>query len=138
MPMGDVSLGQALLAPTRIYVKTILSLLENHTIDGLAHITGGGISENIVRVLPEELGMEIDLSAWELPGVFRWLQDRGNIEESEMLRTFNCGIGMVLIVAEDQVETVSQALTDAGETSCRLGHVIDCADSSGRVRYVRS
>ena len=138
MPMGDVTLGEALLAPTRIYVKTILSLLESHTIDGLAHITGGGISENIVRVLPEELGLEIDLSAWELPGVFRWLQDRGNIEESEMLRTFNCGIGMVLIVAEDQVETVSQALTDAGETSCRLGHVIDCADSSGRVRYVRS
>ena len=93
--MGEGTLGEALLAPTRIYVKTLLPLIERFPIDGLAHITGGGISENIIALIPEGLGLEIDLSAWQLPPVFKWLQTRGGIEEKEMLRTFNCGIGMV-------------------------------------------
>ncbi len=95
MPMGEGSLGDALLAPTRIYVKTLLSLIEQYTIDGLAHITGGGLSENIIRVIPAGLGLELTCQPGTFPTVFQWLQTRGGIEEQEMLRTFNCGIGMV-------------------------------------------
>ncbi len=138
MPMDGGTLGEALLAPTRIYVKTILPLIEQHRIDGLAHITGGGISENIVRVIPEELGLEIDLTAWDLPEVFKWLQERGGIEEHEMLRTFNCGIGMVLLVAEEHVEQICLALAEADEDVVRLGRVIDHSDSAPRVAYIRS
>ncbi len=138
MPMDGSTLGEALLAPTRIYVKTILPLIEQHQIDGLAHITGGGISENIVRVIPEELGLEIDLTAWDLPEVFRWLQERGGIEEQEMLRTFNCGVGMVLLVAEEHVEQICLALAETGENVVHLGRVIDHSDSAPRVAYIRS
>ena len=137
MPMDGGTLGEALLAPTRIYVKTILPLIEQHQIDGLAHITGGGISENIVRVIPEELGLEIDLTAWDLPEVFRWLRERGGIEEHEMLRTFNCGIGMVLLVAEEHVEKICLALAQANEDVIHLGRVIDHSDSAPRVAYIR-
>ncbi|MCP4044644.1 MAG: phosphoribosylformylglycinamidine cyclo-ligase [Gammaproteobacteria bacterium] len=138
MPMDGGTLGEALLAPTRIYVKTILPLIEQHQIDGLAHITGGGISENIVRVIPEELGLEIDLTAWDLPEVFRWLQERGGIEEQEMLRTFNCGVGMVLLVAEEHVEQICLALAETDENVVHLGRVIDHSDSAPRVAYIRS
>jgi phosphoribosylformylglycinamidine cyclo-ligase len=138
MPMGDSTLGEALLAPTRIYVKTLLPLIEGFPIDGLAHITGGGISENIIRAIPDGLGLEIDLSGWQLPAVFQWLQDRGGIEEKEMLRTFNCGIGMVILVAKDAVDAVCQALTDAQETVYRLGCVVECEDAGQRVNYLRS
>ena len=138
MPMDGGTLGEALLAPTRIYVKTILPLLEHYPVDGLAHITGGGISENIVRVLPAELGLEIDLSGWDLPAVFKWLQERGGIEEHEMLRTFNCGIGMVLLVAEEHVEQICLALTEADEDVIHLGRVIDHSDSAPRIAYIRS
>jgi phosphoribosylformylglycinamidine cyclo-ligase len=102
-PSGEsVTLGSALLAPTRIYVKPILNLLRNGRIDGLAHITGGGLTENIVRILPEGLGIEIDTRAWTQPEVFGWLQENGSITSAEMLRTFNCGIGMVMIVPETE------------------------------------
>ena len=138
MPMAEGTLGEALLAPTRIYVKTLLPLMEQHPIDGLAHITGGGISENIVRVIPDHLGLEIDLSAWEFPAVFNWLQRRGGIEEQEMLRTFNCGIGMVILVAESSADEISQALAAADEAVCRLGKVTKQADNGPRVSYVRS
>ena len=137
-PLGDTTLGEALLAPTRIYVKTLLKLIEQHPLDGLAHITGGGISENITRVIPEGLGIEIDLSAWQMPAIFRWLQTSGRIEEQEMLRTFNCGIGMVLLVAEDSADEVCRTLTEADEPVYRLGRVIECPDSTRRVNYIRS
>ena len=137
-PLGDGTLGDALLAPTRIYVKTLLAIIEQYPIDGLAHITGGGISENITRVIPGELGLEIDLSAWQFPAVFQWLQTRGGIEEQEMLRTFNCGIGMVLLVAEKSADEICRALDEAGEPVYRLGRVIECSDSSRRVNYIRS
>jgi len=136
--LGESTLGEALLAPTRIYVKTLLPLIEQQPIDGLAHITGGGISENIVRVIPDHLGLEIDLSAWEFPTVFKWLQSRGRISQQEMLRTFNCGIGMVLLVAEDVADDVCQALAAAGETCFRLGKVIEQADTGSRVNYSHS
>jgi phosphoribosylformylglycinamidine cyclo-ligase len=138
MPLADSTLGEALLAPTRIYVKTLLPLIENHPLDGLAHITGGGISENIIRVIPDELGLEIDLSAWEFPMVFKWLQEKGSINEQEMLRTFNCGVGMVLLVAEEAADDVCQALASAGEAVYRLGKVTEATDSESRVVYTRS
>ena len=138
MPLGDRSLGDALLAPTRIYVKTLLKLMEMHKIDGLAHITGGGLSENIIRVIPAGLGLELNLSAWTFPDIFQWLQTSGGIEEKEMLRTFNCGIGMVLVVDENSAAEISAALTGAGEGVCTLGRVIDCPDKRRRVHYSRS
>jgi len=138
MPMGEGSLGDALLAPTRIYVKTLLKLMETHRPDGLAHITGGGLSENIIRVIPAGLGLELDLSAWTFPEVFQWLQTRGGIAEKEMLRTFNCGIGMVLVADENSAGAISAALTSAGEQVCTLGRVVDCQDQRRRVHYIRS
>ncbi len=137
-PLADSTLGEALLAPTRIYVKTVLALLQDQTLDGLAHITGGGITENIVRVVPASMGIEVDLQAWEMPAVFRWLQEQGNIERPEMLRTFNCGIGMVLIVPETQAQAVRKACTALGESCVDIGAVIGLDGDSGnneRVRY---
>jgi phosphoribosylformylglycinamidine cyclo-ligase len=138
MTLEGSTLGEALLAPTRIYVKTLLPLIEEYPVDGLAHITGGGISENIIRVIPENLGLEIDLSAWELPAVFKWLQTRGGIDEQEMLRTFNCGIGMVLLVSEDSADEICQALTKANEPVYHLGQVIQQTGTKQRVSYFRT
>ncbi len=138
MPLADSTLGEALLAPTRIYVKSLLALMEKHPLDGLAHITGGGLSENIVRVIPDDLGLEMDLSAWQRPAIFDWLQIKGRIDEQEMLRTFNCGIGMVLLVAEDSVNEICQTLDSVGEAVYRLGQVIEPAGNEARVRYTRS
>ena len=138
MILGESTLGEALLAPTRIYVKTLSALIEKYPVDGISHITGGGISENITRVIPDGLGLEIDLSAWQLPAILKWLQTRGGIEEQEMLRTFNCGIGMVLLVAEDSVDEICQVLTDTNERVYRLGRVLECTDSTQRVNYIRS
>ena len=137
-PMGEGTLGDALLAPTRIYVKTLLDLIDRHPLDGLAHITGGGISENIIRVIPAGLGLELDLSAWTLPAVFQWLQSRGGIEEKEMLRTFNCGIGMALLASEDSADAICAALASANEPVYRLGRVVEQGDSGRRVNYIRS
>ena len=138
MKLGDKTLGEALLAPTRIYVKALLPLIENFELDGLAHITGGGISENIIRVIPEHLGLEVDLSSWQFPDVFDWLQSRGGIEEREMLRTFNCGIGMVILAGEDDADSICKALNKVGERVHRIGRVTDTADASQRVQYIRS
>jgi phosphoribosylformylglycinamidine cyclo-ligase len=138
MAMDGTTLGETLLAPTRIYTSTLMPLIQQHPIDGLAHITGGGISENIIRVIPAGLGLEIDLSAWELPKVFTWLQDNGSIEEQEMLRTFNCGIGMAILVAEEHADAVIHTLADANEEVIRLGRVIQQTESAQRVRYINS
>jgi phosphoribosylformylglycinamidine cyclo-ligase len=138
VPLGDCSLGEALLAPTRIYVKSLSPLIENAPIDGLAHITGGGISENIIRIVPAGMGLEIDLSAWKLPPVFQWLQSRGNIDEQEMLRTFNCGIGMVALVAEASADDICQQLEGIGEAVYRLGRVVESPRGAARVGYIRS
>ena len=128
------SLGDALLAPTRIYVRTVRELLPLGGIDGIAHITGGGITENIVRVLPDDLGIEVELDRWERPPVFRWLQQEGNIEDAEMLRTFNCGIGLVLVVAPEHAATITEAAREAGEHCVEIGAVV-AAESGERVRY---
>ncbi len=117
------TLGQALLTPTRIYVKSILSLLKTIKVHAISHITGGGITENLPRVMPEGTVAEIDKSAWQLPKVFQWLQTNGNITEDEMLRTFNCGIGLVIAVdAKDEKQTID-LLEKCGERVYRIGSI---------------
>lgn len=113
----------ALLAPTRIYVRALLQLLERVSVKGLAHITGGGLTENIPRVLPSGLGVRLDSSAWPKLPVFEWLERRG-IASEEMHRTFNCGIGMIVIVAGDATEATLGGLRDAGEQAWRIGEVV--------------
>ncbi|HVL29085.1 MAG TPA: phosphoribosylformylglycinamidine cyclo-ligase, partial [Sphingomicrobium sp.] len=116
-------LSDALLEPTRIYVKSLLPLVRSGRIKGLAHITGGGILENIPRVLPDNCHAVINADTWELPRLFAFLQAGGSIEPAELARTFNCGIGMVAIVGAQQAEPVAAALTEAGETVHRIGEV---------------
>src|SRR5262249_16203277 len=108
------TLGHALLAPTRIYVKSILRLIRALPVNGLAHITGAGLVDNVPRVLPEHLCARIERSSWPRPPLFTWLQQHGNVAESEMLRVFNCGIGMVVIVAEQDAARASEMLRAAG------------------------
>ena len=126
-PFGSASLGQDLLAPTRLYVKPALSAIRAGGVHALAHITGGGLTENLPRVLPEGLGAEIDLGSWRLPAVFGWLASEGGLDQAEMLKTFNAGIGMVLVVDADQADVLSALLRDAGEQVHRLGHVSEGA-----------
>jgi phosphoribosylformylglycinamidine cyclo-ligase len=122
-PFAQETLGRALLAPTRLYVRPALAAIRAGGVHALAHITGGGLTENLPRVLPEVLGAEIDLGAWSLPPVFKWLAAEGGLAEAEMLKTFNAGIGMVLVVDAAAAGALSDALTAAGETVHRLGHV---------------
>ncbi|WP_040610906.1 phosphoribosylformylglycinamidine cyclo-ligase [Oceaniovalibus guishaninsula] len=118
-PFGEGSLGQALLVPTRLYVKDLMPRVKAGDIRALAHITGGGLTENVPRVLPEGLGAAIDLGAWALPPVFGWLMEAGGIAGDEMLRSFNCGIGMVAVVAPDRADALADGLS-----AVRLGHVV--------------
>ena len=122
-PFGAGSLGEALLTPTRLYVKQSLAAVRAGGVHALAHITGGGLTENLPRVLPNDLGADIDLNAWELPGVFKWMADVGGIAEAEMLKTFNCGIGMILSVSAERADELIAVLQDEGETVARLGTV---------------
>lgn len=118
------TVGQALLAPTRLYVKQCLAAVKAGGVHALAHITGGGLTENLPRVLPEGLGAEIDLNAWELPAVFKWLADTASIAEKEMLKTFNCGVGMILSVSADEADALKALLEEQGETVYTLGTVV--------------
>jgi phosphoribosylformylglycinamidine cyclo-ligase len=124
-PFSDGTLGEALLAPTRLYVKQALAAIRAGGVHALAHITGGGLTENPPRVLPEGLACEIDLGAWTLPPVFRWLAQTAGMAEAELLKTFNCGIGMMLVVAPDRAEATRALLEAAGETVCTLGRVVE-------------
>jgi phosphoribosylformylglycinamidine cyclo-ligase len=128
-------LGERLLQPTRIYVKALLALLAQVPVHALAHITGGGITENLPRVLPEGLSAAIDLSAWEKPAVFQWLQEKGNVAEPEMLKTFNCGIGMIVCVAVEDAVAAAGLLRQHGETVFAVGEIIAAAGPS-RVLYL--
>jgi phosphoribosylformylglycinamidine cyclo-ligase len=121
---GGRALGEALLEPTRIYVKPVLAAIrETGSVKAVAHITGGGLSENVPRVLPHGIAPHIDLGAWVPPPVFAWLRQAGSIDEAEMLRTFNCGIGLVLVAAPDGADTVLGALDAAGETPVCIGEL---------------
>ncbi len=120
-PLDGQALGQALLAPTRIYVDTVRRLLDEHIdVRGMAHITGGGLTENIIRVIPEGLGLEIDPTAWSTPAVFEWLKQAGQIELSEMRRTFNMGIGFVVICPESEVEKIRSIAREPAPVIARV------------------
>jgi len=131
----SLSLGDALLAPTRIYVRPILELLKSGLIDGLAHITGGGITENIVRVIPDGMGLSIDTSAWTRPAVFNWLQTQGGISEAEMLRTFNCGVGMVMLAQAECAEKLMEHASELG-INCHLIGEVTRNTTAHRVDYL--
>ncbi|WP_171207383.1 MULTISPECIES: phosphoribosylformylglycinamidine cyclo-ligase [unclassified Ruegeria] len=124
-PFGDGTLGAALLTPTRLYVKPALAAIRAGGVHALAHITGGGLTENLPRVLPEVLGAKIDLDSWDLPAVFGWMAQVGGIAEAEMLKTFNCGIGMIVVCEAEQADALTTLLTEAGETVARIGAVTD-------------
>ncbi len=129
-------MAEALLQPTRIYVKPLLQALRTQPINALAHITGGGVLENIPRVLPERTKAVIYADRWRLPPVFAWLQEAGNVAAREMYRTFNCGIGMVVCVPATAAEAVRRELTALGETVFELGHIdpTDAAEPFVEVR----
>ncbi len=124
-PWQEGTLGEVLLTPTRLYVRPALAAVRGGGVHAMAHITGGGLTENLPRVLPEALGAEIDLAAWALPADIRWLSQTGGMMQAELLKTFNCGIGMVLSVEADRAEAITALLAAEGETVCRLGHVTD-------------
>ena len=131
---ADQTLGEAILTPTRIYVKSCLAAIRaTKAVKGLAHITGGGFPDNIPRVLPEALGARIDLARVPVLPVFKWLASEGNIAQDEMLRTFNCGIGMIVIAAPKDAAAVTQAFTQAGEQAVSIGSVVRAA---GQARVV--
>jgi phosphoribosylformylglycinamidine cyclo-ligase len=121
----DRTLGETLLAPTRIYVKPVLALLEKVPVKGLAHITGGGITENIPRVLPENACARLEARRWPRPAIFDWLQKRGHIADPEMQRTFNCGIGMVIVVARADVAATLDALAAQGTEAYEIGAIVE-------------
>ena len=118
------ALSDAILEPTRIYVKPVLKLLRSISVKGLAHITGGGLLENIPRVLPAGLAARIERAAWNLPPLFQWLKQEGNIADAELYRVFNCGIGMVAVVGAAEASAALRALRATGEIACRIGHVV--------------
>jgi len=119
------SLGEALLTPTRIYVRPVLTAIRatGSAVKGLAHITGGGLSENLPRILPAGLAAHVDLGAWRMPAVFGWLRQVSNLDDAAMLRTFNCGLGLVMIAAQAEAERVAAALASAGEAPVRIGEI---------------
>ena len=128
MPFAGRTLGDALIEPTRIYVKPLLTLIRELPVKGMAHITGGGLLENVPRMLQPPLMALLDKSTWPLPPLFQWLQQQGNVAAQEMYRTFNCGIGMVVVVAANDAERAMQLLRAAGETVYRIGAIHSRAD----------
>ncbi|MFT5116880.1 MAG: phosphoribosylformylglycinamidine cyclo-ligase [Kiritimatiellia bacterium] len=123
LDIAGTPLKDALMAPTRIYVKSLLNLMKQVPVHALSHITGGGLLENLPRVLPANTRAVIDTDSWDIPAVFQWLQQAGNVEQSEMYRTLNCGVGMVICVAAEQQAQALELLTAAGETAWLIGHI---------------
>ncbi|MFY9260390.1 MAG: phosphoribosylformylglycinamidine cyclo-ligase [Gallionella sp.] len=121
--LDGTPLADLIMAPTRIYVKPLLALMQSLTVKGMAHITGGGLTENVPRVLPENVVADIDGTSWRAPALFHWLREKGNVAPQEMYRTFNCGIGMVVIVAASDAEAALAQLNAAGETATVIGVV---------------
>lgn len=135
-PFATQTLGETLLTPTRIYVQSILKLLEQVEIRAIAHITGGGLTENLPRVLPVNTKAVVDLSSWERPAIFQWLQQQGGVAEVEMRRTFNCGVGLVVCVAAEVVEKALTLLRESGETAWLLGYIADSEGQPAAVEFV--
>lgn len=128
--IGNESLADALLKPTRIYVKSILGLMQQLPVNAISHITGGGLLENIPRVLPNQLSAVINTSSWKMPELFKWLQHAGNVESSEMYRTFNCGVGMIICIDPDCEQQTLQLLRSAGEDAWTVGQIETNRDES--------
>ena len=124
-PFADGTVAEAFLVPTRIYVKPVLEAIKAQRVNALAHITGGGLTENLPRVLTDGCGFEVDLDSWDLPTEFKWMAKAGDIAPAEMLKTFNCGIGMVLVCAPSEAEALVAQMTDLGEEARIIGHVTD-------------
>lgn len=129
----DSTLGESLLEPTRIYVKSILALLKQAPVSALSHITGGGLLENLPRVMPEHTKAVIDTSAWQMPPIFKWLQAGGNIAAEEMYRTLNCGIGMVIAIPESSVDSAKKLLESYHETVFDIGYIATTEDAEPKV-----
>ncbi|HZV82189.1 MAG TPA: phosphoribosylformylglycinamidine cyclo-ligase [Geobacteraceae bacterium] len=136
IPGTNITVADELLKPTRIYVKSVLNLLRDFTINGIAHITGGGLLENIPRVLPHGCKAVVNRGSWQIPDIFTILMQVGNIEENEMLRTLNCGIGMVLVVPESQTEDIMIRLSGLHETAFVIGEIAKCETGAEAVEIV--
>jgi phosphoribosylformylglycinamidine cyclo-ligase len=133
---GNTTLARALLEPTRIYVKPLLNLLKQVQLHALAHITGGGLSGNICRVIPDGLVAVVERASWDFPDVFQWIQKNGNIADGEMLNTFNCGMGMVLVAAAEDAPAVVENLEAEGEKVWLAGRIEKAETGSERVRII--
>lgn len=131
--LDNKPLSEHVLAPTKIYVKSVLALIKQADVHAIAHLTGGGFWENIPRVLPKNTKAVIDEKSWKWPSVFNWLQEKGNIDTYEMYRTFNCGIGMVIALPQEQVETALAILKQAGENAWLIGHIEHAEDDAEQV-----
>lgn len=123
-------LPEVLLEPTRIYVKTLLKLIEALPVHAIAHITGGGLTENLPRVFPSGLQAKIDLGSWNMPKIFQWLQQQANVDANEMLKTFNCGVGMILVLPDEQAQNAVDFLSTLGEDAWVIGEISDAEDGS--------
>jgi phosphoribosylformylglycinamidine cyclo-ligase len=134
--VGGEKLGDLLIEPTRIYVRSLLNVIKTGAIKGLAHITGGGLIENIPRILPENLVAEIDPRSWPRSELFAWLQENGNIDSNEMLRVFNCGIGMVIVCEKAEVNSLKQMLESTGETVFIIGNLTERLGSEHQTKIV--
>lgn len=131
--LDNKPLSEHVLAPTKIYVKSVLALIKQADVHAIAHLTGGGFWENIPRVLPKNTKAVIDEKSWEWPSVFNWLQEKGNIDTYEMYRTFNCGVGMIIALPQEQVETALAILKQAGENAWLIGHIEHAEDDAEQV-----
>ena len=131
--LDNKPLSEHVLAPTKIYVKSVLALIKQTDVHAIAHLTGGGFWENIPRVLPKNTKAVIDEKSWKWPSVFNWLQEKGNIDTYEMYRTFNCGVGMVIALPQEQVETALAILKQAGENAWLIGHIEHAEDDAEHV-----
>jgi phosphoribosylamine--glycine ligase/phosphoribosylformylglycinamidine cyclo-ligase len=135
---NSTTVGLSLLTPTKIYVRSLQPVIKKGVVKGLAHITGGGLIENIPRMLPKHLAAEVDVASWELPPVFRWLKKAGNVEPLEMGRTFNTGIGMVAVVGKDHVQQVIAELESAGEKVYKIGRLVTRTTDACTLKNLRS
>ena len=132
-PFADSTLGDTLLTPTKIYVKSTLELIKNCPVHAISHITGGGFWENIPRALPKGSKAVIDGTSWQWPEIFTWLQKSGNVTENEMYRTFNCGVGLVIVVPDSEKEKAIKILNEQGEKAWLLGYIADATDENSQV-----
>jgi phosphoribosylformylglycinamidine cyclo-ligase len=133
-PFEGSTLGKVLLEPTRIYVKSLLSLIEQVPVHALAHITGGGITENLPRVLPDGISAQVNLDTWGFPKIFEWLQQQGKVSQADMLTTFNCGVGMIVVVPAEQAYAALRCLEKSGDITFPIGELVELAGSA-RVIY---